>query len=223
MDGAGLGPDQDPMGHRVERQARRAGDRPAGDELPRPEVVGAQLVPAGHVEPVAGPAPRHRRVFPARFDEDVGDGCPEVRLSGHPVVAEGDQAEGHRVLGEMGVGELVDVVDLPVAPVLEELGRGPGVVDLVEVHPIGFGEPEPADHQRCDDDHDEEPQVEPIEPPTGLPVEPTGSVRQDRTNAPEPERERQAAGCIAPGTIRVAGARLPGRHLRSARRADGPS
>ena len=41
---------------------------------------------------------------------------------------------GHGVLGQVRVGELVDVVGLAVLPVLQELGGGPRVVDLVEVH-----------------------------------------------------------------------------------------
>ena len=58
---------------------------------------------------------------------------------------------------------LVDVVANPVPPVLEELGGGAGVVDLVEVHAGGLAEavdPRREDHQ--DQGHDD-PHVEFVE------------------------------------------------------------
>ena len=61
------------------------------------------------------------------------------------------------------MGELVDVVGLAVAPVLEEFGRGPSVIDLVEVHPIGLRQAERAQDETRHDEDDEEPQVEPVE------------------------------------------------------------
>ncbi len=89
------------------------------------------------------------------------------------------------------MGELVDRVRLAVAPVLEELGRRPGVVDLVEVHPVRLREAERAEDERADHDHHEQPQVEPVESTASLAVEPAGSVGQEGPHGPEPEREGQ--------------------------------
>ena len=74
----------------------------------------------------------------------------------------------HGVLGEMGVGVLVDVVGLVVAPVLEELHRGPRVIDLVEVHVVRLGQPVPAQRDRRQQDAQRHEQVEPVETSGGL-------------------------------------------------------
>ena len=93
---------------------------------------------------------------PARSPANAGSSCrgsidrvddrhAELARRRDPVVAPGDEAAGHRVLGEVRMGPLVDVVVDPVAPVLEELRRGPGVVDLVEVHLVRLGQAEHPD------------------------------------------------------------------------------
>ena len=109
---------------------------------------------------------------------------------------------GHRVLGEVGVGPLVDVVRQPVAPVLEELGGGPRVVDLVEVHLVRLGEPEGAQQHRPDDEHDDEPQVEPVEPPAALA---SAGSRSDRAgSAPRRAVPGTSRRCRAPRTSAAA-------------------
>ena len=66
------------------------------------------------------------------------------------------------------MGELVDLVRLAVAPVLEELRRGPRVIDLVEVHVVRLVEPVPAQqHGRHEDEQDDQ-QVQPVEAAAGL-------------------------------------------------------
>ena len=90
------------------------------------------------------------------------------------------------------MGVLVDVVRHAVAPVLQELRRRPGVVDLVEVHRVRLGQAEGPRDEREDHDHDEEPQVEPVEPPATLAVQPPRPVGQEGSNPTEPERQRQA-------------------------------
>ena len=66
------------------------------------------------------------------------------------------------------MGPLVDVVGDPVAPVLEELRRGAGVVDLVEVHLVGLGETENPEPENRDDEDDDDPCVEAVEPAARL-------------------------------------------------------
>ena len=106
---------------------------------------------------------------------------------------------GHRVLGEVRVGPLVDVVGDAVAPGLEELRGGAGVVDLVEVHPGRVVEPVRAQDQRADHEHDQEPQVQPVQAPSRLAGEARAIGRggsasrpiagaQPRRSAPSPSR-----------------------------------
>ena len=66
-----------------------------------------------------------------------------------------------------------------VAPVLQELGGRARVIDLVEVHLLRLVEPEgPQDH-RADHEYHDDPQIEPVEPPTALVPERGGPVRSD--------------------------------------------
>ena len=85
--------------------------------------------------------------------------------------ANSDDAAGHHVLREVRMRPLVDRVVDAVAPRLQELGRGPRVVDLVEVHPGGLGEPEHPEAHARDDEHDEDPQVQPVQPAAALAVQ----------------------------------------------------
>src|SRR6266850_2288947 len=103
-----------------------------------------------------------------RSYERIPDRHAEIARPGHPVVTPGDEAAGHDVFGEVGMGPLVDVVGDPVAPVLEELRRGPGVVDLVEVHLVGLGETEDPEPENRHDEDDDDPRVEAVEPAARL-------------------------------------------------------
>ena len=116
-------------------------------------------------------------------------------MGGHPVVAEGDQADGHGVLGQVRVGEFVDRVGLPVAPVLQEFGGGAGVIDLVEVHPVRLCQPKGSQRQGGHDDDHQQPQVESIEPPAGLAVEPPRAIRPECPHG-QPRGQPAQAGTV---------------------------
>ena len=95
---------------------------------------------------------------------------------------------------------LVDVVRLAVAPVLEELGRGARVIDLVEVHLVRLGEAERAQAER------------------GQRAGPRGSRRRaGRIGPPPSPYERAGCGRLARGGPQ-AGAE-PGRPGPSRRRS----
>ena len=115
-----------------------------------------------------------------RLDRGVENRGSELARPADPVVAPGDDAACHGVLREMRVGPFVDVVAEPVAPVLQELRRCPGVIDLVEVHLVRLGETEHPDAEDRRDEDDQQPEVEPVEPATGLVVETTRSIRSHR-------------------------------------------
>ena len=76
-----------------------------------------------------------------------------------------------------------------VAPVLQELGRRPGVVDLIEMHLVRLGQPERAQQERPDDQQHDEEEVEPVESPASLGAKRGAAVRTDRgldETGPEP-------------------------------------
>ena len=145
-----------------------------GQECAGLQVVDADVRPRGDVQTVAARDLGRARTGgpgPALLDRDVRHRHAERARGRHAVVPERDEPSGHHVLGEVRVGPLVDRVRLAVAPVLQELGCRAGVVDLVEVHPQRLAEPERPQEQRRDDEHHDEPQVEPVEPPAALVVE----------------------------------------------------
>jgi hypothetical protein len=74
---------------------------------------------------------------------------------------------------------LVDFVRQAVPPVLEELGRRPRVVDLVEVHLVRLVEPPHADREHRDRQEDEDPHVELVEAPAALVVQQPASIGAD--------------------------------------------
>jgi len=78
---------------------------------------------------------------PALFDRRGAYGRPELARVGHAVVAERLDSERHDVFGHVRVGVFVDRVWDAVTPVLKKFDRGSGVIDLVEVHPVGHLEP----------------------------------------------------------------------------------
>ena len=79
------------------------------------------------------------------------------------VITQERDTHRHRVLGQVWVGPLVDVVWLAVPPVLEELRRGPGVIELVEVHRAWLVEPEPAADESEQQDRRHEDDVDAVE------------------------------------------------------------
>ncbi len=215
------------MAGRVDRDGLCARQHERREELARVQVEDADVGPRGDVEPVASLEHRPggaRRLFPAWLDRDVGDRRAELARRRDRVVPERDQPAGDRVLGEMRVGVLVDRVRLPVAPVLQELGRRPRVVDLVEVHPRRLAETERPHDERRDDDHADEPQVEPVEPAASLAIEEVraieGCATDERARAlgrpAESRADREPAGCRHADRPRVgrSAARQVGRHVR---------
>ena len=204
QDVARRGADVEAVAGGVERDGPGARQHERRQALAGLQVEHPQVRARRHVEPVAAlaSAPDGRRVDPAGFGRDVGDRHAERARGRHPVVAERDEPAGDRVLGEMRVGVLVDRVRLPVAPVLQELGGRPGVVDLVEVHPRGLAQAERPQAERHDDEHDDEPQVETVEPAAALAIEQVRAVEaraaRERTCSPgrpaEARREREPAG-----------------------------
>ena len=197
------------MIHPVKREGLGAGHRPAGNQPAGGEVIGPQLIATGYVEPLPSPSVRHRRIRPARLDEHVLDRRAELALRGHPIVAERDKAGRHGVLGQVRVGEFVDRVGLPVAPVLQELGGGAGVVDLVEVHPVRLGQAERAQTEAGHDDDHQEPQVQSVEPPAGLAVKPPRAIGHERTHG-QPRGQPAQAGPVAQHGRQVTPGRGPG-------------
>ena len=205
---AGRVPDDELVAGRVDRQRRCTRSRHDRDECPRAQVVGPDLGAGGDVQPLAASASRREWVVPARFDDGRLDRHAQVAGGFDLILAPQDQATGHRVLGEVWMGPFVDVVRQAVAPGLQELGRGPGVVDLVEVHLVRLGEPEGAQEHRRDDEHDEEPQVQPVETAATLGSKRRAAVRTDG---------RFVQACLEPAAdteLRVGRTGRPGRERR---------
>ena len=176
------------------------GHRPGHDEArlqrARHEVVGADLVTCRDPQAIAGDPAAGVGLVPARLNGRVADLDAEIARGGRLVLAPGDDPQGHRVLREVRVGPLVDVVGDAVAPVLEELDGRPRVVHLVEVHLDRLTEPpDPAGQERRRENEDH-PQVEPVEAPAGLPLEAGGSIGADRSLA-EPDPEPADEACFA--------------------------
>ena len=174
----------------VECDRDGTGQRDRRGELPRSQVVPADLAARREPEPVALDRRRVLAVVPARLDGRVDDRDAELARRADPVLAEGHDPDGHRVLGHVRVRPLVDVVRDVVAPVLEELGGGPGVVDLVEMHLVRLGQPPHAHGQERDRKEREHPDVQPVEPATAL----AGKLR-----APVGSDGSIAEACLEPG------------------------
>ena len=114
--------------------------------------------------------------------------APRIARGGHTILPPDHHPERHGVLGQVRVRPLVDVVGDVVAPVLEELGRRPGVVDLVEVHLVRLLEPIGPEQHRADEDDQHEPQVEAVEAAAAFESQERAAVGADRDVA-EPRRE----------------------------------
>src|SRR5437870_1888266 len=127
-------PDQVRPG-RVVDQGHGARERHLSDEGAGGEVVGADLAPGGDPEPVALDLRLIEAVVAARLDDRGDDRHAKLAGRTDAILAEGHDPDRHGVLGQVRVGPLVDRQRRdPVAPVLQELGGGAWVVDLVEVH-----------------------------------------------------------------------------------------
>ena len=94
----------------VDRQRGRAGGRERRQQVARHEVVCPDLGAGRDVEALAGLTVRRELVEPARFDGRGDDRHPELAGGVHLVVPERHDAGRHRVLGQVWVGPLVDVV-----------------------------------------------------------------------------------------------------------------
>ena len=171
----------------------------------------ADLGAGRDMEPLPGP-PAGQRVVAPRLDRGGRDRRPELARRADLVPSPQDEPAGHRVLGEVRMGPLVDVVRQAVAPALEELGRGPRVVDLVEVHLVRLGEPERAQPHRRDDEDDEQPQVEPVEPAAALRVQrpATGPGGSGESRAARGTSRRRRPRSTVGARARPASSRSPG-------------
>ncbi len=172
-------PDEQTLAGGVDRQRDRTRHGTGIDERPVLEIVRAQLGPRDDMDAVAAASVRYGLVIAPDLDDRVANRHAKIARGADPVVAPRDEPAGHGVLREVRVGPLVDVVREPVAPILEELRGGPRVVDLVEVHLVRLREPEDPQTERRDDDHREEPHVQPVEAAGRLFVEIMGSVRPE--------------------------------------------
>ncbi len=167
------------IGRIVHGQRRRPRCGDDADGGPRPKVLGPDLGPGREVDALAG-AIAGEDVLPPMLDGGGADRCPDVAGALDVVAAPQHDPGRHRVLGEVRVGPLVDVVRLVVAPGLQELRCGPRVVDLVEVHLVGLGEAERSHPERGQQQHGHDPDVEAIEAATALARPGSGCGRHAR-------------------------------------------
>ena len=200
---------------RVDRQRADARRRDRRDQLAAAQVVAADLRPGRDVEAFARAAARQGRVIAARLDDRGTHRHAEVAGGADVVLAPGHDAERHRVLGQVRVGPLVDVVRQPVPPVLEELRGRPRVVDLVEVHLVRLGQPERPERQARDDQDREDPQVQAVEATAALAAQRGTPIRADGSLA---ETVAEPADHAALGDAERP---RPGRHRRGRDRRTG--
>ena len=198
-----------------ERGGARRGHR--RDQGAGGEVVRADLGPGRDVEPLTGSATRLELVDPPGLDRGRHHRHAQVARGADVVLAPQDQPAGHRVLGQVRMGPFVDVVRDAVPPRLEELRGRPGVIDLVEVHLVGLGQPVSAqDHGPDDQDHDD-PQIELVEPAAALAAQQGAAVGPERRLAqagPEPADDPELIEAGARGPGRERGGRGGGRDDR---------
>ena len=146
------------------------------DQLARGQVVDEQGLTGAHVEPFPVALTVVGRWPPARLEHGVLHGHGQFVRARDLVATSQPDTPGHGVLGQMWVGELVDVVGLAVLPVLQELGGGAGVVDLVEVHAHRLVEPEATHAERDDDQQGDDQQVPAVDAPPGFGSQPGTAV-----------------------------------------------
>ena len=196
-DFAGARPDVQRVPRCVVGERDRVGHRKRARELARGEVVGADLTARRDPQAITLDPAGIGSVVAPRLDDRIDHRDVQLALGTDPVLAERHEAQGHRVLREMRVRPLVDVVAEPVAPVLQELGRRPRVVDLVEVHLVRLVEPPHAHRQQADREDDQHPGVQPVQASATLALEQPTPIGPDRgiTQArPEPPPGPQRAG-----------------------------
>ena len=206
-----------------QRADARRGHGP--DQRAGAQVVGPDLLPGRDVDPLAGPVVEHD-VLATGLVGGGPDRHVQLARGADVVLAPQHQAAGHRVLGQVRVGPLVDVVVQPVAPALQELGRGPRVVDLVEVHLGGLGQAEGAQAQGRAEEHEQDPHVEAVEAAAALVAERraavgahgqvVGPLAQPAGDADLAERP-----ALAPGRQRDGGDRRRGARRHAAPRGRG--
>ena len=124
---------------------------------------------------------RHRRGSGSRLDEDGLD--RHVQIAPVAVTLSSEKRvipPAMAYLASVRVGPLVDVVGDVVAPVLQEFGRGAGVVDLVEVHLQRLVKAVDAHREDDDDQRHDDPDVQLVEAAARLGVERGRSVGEPR-------------------------------------------
>ena len=129
-------------GHHI-GEGRGAGDRISLDQFARFQVIDPHFRAGRHEGSIAVATSvlgvriariRERRGRGSRLDQRALDRDTEIAGCRGLVVREERDPAGNGVFGKVRVSPLVDVVRDLVAPVLQELRRGPGVIHLIEVH-----------------------------------------------------------------------------------------
>ena len=195
--------DDELVGRIVDGQRRRPGCRDDADGVARAQVFGPDLVAGREMDPLTGTV-AGEDVLPSMLDGGGADRRSDVAGPIDVVTAPQHDPGSHGVLREVRVRPFIDVVRLAVAPILEELGRGAGVIDLVEVHLVGLGQAERAQPERGQQQDDHDPDVEAVEaaaafPDQGpAPVGADGSLRQPVMDPPDDTALRER-GPVAPG------------------------
>ena len=175
----------------VDGQRRRARGRERAHGPARPQVVGPDLGARRQVEALARTL-AGQWVFPSWLDRGRRDRRAQIARPRDVVLAPQHQPRGHRVLGEVRMGPLVDVVGLAVSPVLQELHGRPGVIDLVEMRLVRLFQAEGPHPERRQQQDDQDPRVEAIQSPAALPEERPAPIRPHRAfgeSGPDPAHE----------------------------------
>ena len=102
--------DEQALEDRVDRQGGRPRHGSGEDGRAGLEIVRAELRAGDDVDAVAGAPVGKGRVVAPGFDEGIPHRHAEIARGADAVVSPGNDAAGHRVLGQVGVGPFVDVV-----------------------------------------------------------------------------------------------------------------
>ena len=163
----------------IDGQRRRTRGRERADGPARAQVIGPDLGAGRQVEALTRALAR-QRVFPSWLDRGRRDRGAQIACPRDVVLAPQHDARGHRVLGEVRMGPLVDVVRLAVAPVLQELHGRPGVIDLVEMRLVRLFQAKGPHPERRQQQDDQDPRVEAVQAPAAFPAEHPAAVRPHR-------------------------------------------
>ena len=161
-------------------QRRRADRREGADGLAGAQVEGADLVAGRDMEALTRAVAGRLGIVATWLDDGRACRHAELALAIDMVRAPEDDPARHRVLGQVRMRPFVDLLVDAVAPRLQELGRGPCVIDLVEVHLVGLRQPEQAKAERGQYEDDEDPHIEAVEAAAALPDEQPAAVGPDR-------------------------------------------